>query len=148
MNDQLKNFSADEDSINQVAPGKRPRSFIAPMIVAADGEPVLGIGSPGGRRIPMMTAQVLLRWGVWGEELGDAVAAPRYHLEGSVLEVEESLPGEVADDLQTRGYEVTTEVPTTEYFGGMQALLIDREAGAVRGVADDRRIGAWDAASR
>jgi hypothetical protein len=64
------------------------------------------------------------------------------------LDAPEGFAGEVTDDLRARGYEVTTEVPTTEYFGGMQALLIDRDAGAVRGVADERRIGAWDAASR
>lgn len=64
------------------------------------------------------------------------------------MEVEESLPGSVRDELQARGYEVTTTVPTTEYFGGMQALLIDHDAGTVVGVADERRAGAWDSSTR
>jgi gamma-glutamyltranspeptidase/glutathione hydrolase len=37
MNDQLKNFSADADSVNAPAPGKRPRSFITPANCTARG---------------------------------------------------------------------------------------------------------------
>jgi gamma-glutamyltranspeptidase/glutathione hydrolase len=33
---------------NRVAPGKRPRSSMAPTVVLRDGAPVLAIGSPGG----------------------------------------------------------------------------------------------------
>jgi gamma-glutamyltranspeptidase / glutathione hydrolase len=148
MNDQLKNFSADADSVNAPAPGKRPRSFITPAIAADGGLPVLGIGSPGGRRIPMVTAQVIVRWAAHGEPLDDAVAAPRFHLEGSTLEVEEMPADDAASDLARRGYEVTDEVPTTEYFGGMQVLLVDHDEGQIRGVADHRRDGAWDATER
>jgi gamma-glutamyltranspeptidase / glutathione hydrolase len=146
LNDQLKNFSADPDSINHPAPGKRPRSFITPTIVADDeGRPVLGIGSPGGRRIPNVVAQVLVRWAVHGQELDDAVLAPRFHLERRVLEVEEALPNGVTQDLVGRGYEVTTTVPTSEYYGGVQALVVDWEAGTIDGVEDTRRTGTWAA---
>jgi gamma-glutamyltranspeptidase / glutathione hydrolase len=145
LNDQLKNFSQEPDSVNHVGPGKRPRSFIAPTIVAQDDRPLLGLGSPGGRRIPMMIAQVLIRWAGHGEDLEAAIAAPRFHLEGQRLEIEQPLGDDVAADLNGRGYEVTMNVPTTEYFGGIQALRIDPDAAVVEGVADDRRIGAWDA---
>lgn len=146
LNDQLKNFSPDPESVNAPAPGKRPRSFITPTILAKDGQAVLGIGSAGGRRIPFVTAQVIVRWAGHGEELEEAVARPRFHLEVRELQVEEALPGPVRRDLAARGYEVTTTVPTTEYFGGMQALLIDHDTGTVTGVADERRAGTWDAA--
>jgi gamma-glutamyltranspeptidase / glutathione hydrolase len=146
LNDQLKNFSWEPGSVNQVAPGKRPRSFIAPTIVVDDGRAVLGLGSPGGRRIPMMVAQVLIRWAGYGQDLETATAAPRFHLENRRLEVEQPLPGAVAQSLAARGYQVTTAVPTTEYFGGIQALLVEHGARTVRGVADARRAGAWAAA--
>jgi gamma-glutamyltranspeptidase / glutathione hydrolase len=146
LNDQLKNFSADPDSINHPAPGKRPRSFITPTIVVDDeGRPVLGIGSPGGRRIPNVVAQVLVRWAGHGQELEDAVLAPRFHLERRVLEVEEALPNGVTEDLVGRGYEVTTTVPTSEYYGGVQALVVDWDAGTIDGVEDLRRTGTWSA---
>jgi gamma-glutamyltranspeptidase / glutathione hydrolase len=146
LNDQLKNFSADPNSINHAAPGKRPRSFITPTIVVDDeGRPVLGIGSPGGRRIPNVVAQVLVRWAGHGQALEDAVLAPRFHLERRVLEVEEAPSNGVTQDLVGRGYEVTTTVPTSEYYGGVQALLVDWENGTIDGVEDVRRTGTWAA---
>jgi gamma-glutamyltranspeptidase / glutathione hydrolase len=145
LNDQLKNFSADPDSINFPAPGKRPRSFITPTIVVEDGLPVLGIGTPGGRRIPNITAQVLVRWAAHGEDLQDATLGPRFHLERRTLEVEEDPSNGVASDLTAVGYEVTTFVPTTEYYGGVQALLVDWDDGSIEGVEDVRREGTWEA---
>lgn len=142
LNDQLKNFSREADDVNIAEEAKRPRSFIAPVIVADDGRPLLGIGSPGGRRIPVMIAQVLIAWAD-GHELQQAVDRPRFHLEGRRLQLEESVPDEVWNDLAARGYEVTTEVPTTEYFGGIQALAVDHDARELQGVADARRPGDW-----
>lgn len=143
LNDQLKNFSREPDDVNIAEEGKRPRSFIAPMIVADDGRPLLGIGSPGGRRIPVMVAEVLIAWAE-GADLQQAVDRPRFHLEGRLLQLEEAAPDEVWNDLAGRGYEVTTQVPTTEYFGGIQVLAVDRDARELTGVADARRPGEWD----
>ncbi len=143
LNDQLANLSSESDSLNRAEPGKRPRSFLTPTILAQDGEPVLGIGSAGGRRIPTAMAQVILGWAVHGQELEEATLAPRFHLEGRELEVEESLDNSVGDELESRGYEIVETLPTPEYFGSMQALLI--EDGVITGVADDRRDGSWDA---
>ncbi|MFA9430710.1 gamma-glutamyltransferase family protein [Egicoccus sp. AB-alg2] len=146
LNDQLKNFDPEPDSINHTAPGKRPRSFITPTIVLDDGRPVLGLGSPGGRRIPNIVAQVLVRWAALDEPLDDAVVAPRFHLEARRLELEEAVSDGERQALQQRGYEVTTDVPTTEYFGGVQVLEIDWDAGTIDGVADARRAGSWASA--
>lgn len=148
LNDQLKNFSRNPESVNFVAPGKRPRSFSAPMVVARDGRPILGIGTPGGRRIPSMIAQVIIRWAGWGEPIEQAVRAPRFHLENRVLHVEESPPGDVVAALTARGYEVTVAVPSTEFYGAMQTLVVDWDEGRIHSADDGRREGAWDAASR
>ncbi|QBI18232.1 gamma-glutamyltransferase [Egibacter rhizosphaerae] len=145
LNDQLKNFSRDPESINSVEPGKRPRSFITPVIVADGDEPLLGLGSPGGRRIPSMLAQVLIRWAHHDETLAEATEAPRFHLEGRELEMEESPSGDLEDGLVSRGYEIVDDVPFTEYFGAVQALSRDPGTGDVSGVADDRRTGSWRA---
>jgi gamma-glutamyltranspeptidase / glutathione hydrolase len=147
MNDQLKNFSREADSVNRAEAGKRPRSFIAPIIVADADRPILGIGSPGGRRIPTQIAEVLIAWAN-GSDLEAATLRPRFHLEGRRLELETQVDSAVRDDLASRGYEVTTEVPTTEYFGGMQALLVDHDAGHIEGIADERRIGVWQTGER
>jgi gamma-glutamyltranspeptidase/glutathione hydrolase len=148
LNDQLKNFSPEPDSINHIAPGKRPRSFVTPTIVLdAEGRPEMALGSPGGRRIPNIVAQVLVRWAAHGESLEDAILAPRFHLEGTTLELEEAMNGDATDRLAAIGYMVTTDVATTEYFGGVQTLRIDWDEGVVVGVDDPRRTGSWDAAA-
>lgn len=148
LNDQLKNFSRDPESINAAGPNKRPRSFTSPLILTQDGHPVLGIGSPGGRRIPAMVAQTVIRWAGHDRDLEGAVQAPRFHLEGRILQVEETPPGEIAPELRGFGYEVTTEVPTIEYYGAVEALMIDVDQGRLRGVADERRVGEWDSLQR
>lgn len=148
LNDQLKNFSRDPESINAAGPNKRPRSFTSPLILTQDGHPVLGIGSPGGRRIPAMVAQTIIRWAGHDRDLEGSVEAPRFHLEGRILQVEETPPGEIAPELRAIGYEVTTEVPTIEYYGAVEALMIDLDEGRVRGVADSRRVGEWDSRQR
>ncbi len=147
-NDQLINFSSDPDSINHPDAGKRPRNFLTPTILAQDGQPVLGIGSAGGRRIPTALAQVILGWAVHGQDLEAATRAMRFHLEDHELEVEQSLGGGLSGELEARGYEVVETLPTPEYFGSVQALLIDHEEATITGVADERRDGAWEAIAR
>jgi gamma-glutamyltranspeptidase/glutathione hydrolase len=62
---------------NEVDPGKRPRSSIAPTIVLRDGKPFLALGSPGGASIITTVAQILVNRLDFGMSLPDAVAAPR-----------------------------------------------------------------------
>ncbi|GGI06963.1 gamma-glutamyltransferase family protein [Egicoccus halophilus] len=144
LNDQLKNFDPEPDSINAIAPGKRPRSFVTPTVVLDDQDrPELAIGSPGGRRIPNIVAQVIVRWAAHGQPLEEAIMGPRFHLERSRLELEESVGGDASSQLAARGYEVTTQVPTTEYFGGVQALRIDWDQRTIEGADDTRRTGTW-----
>lgn len=147
LNDQLKNFSSDPESVNRAEAGKRPRSFVAPMILAQDGRPVLGLGSPGGRRIPMMLTQVLVDWAARDDDLAEAVAAPRLHLEDEELQFESNPPGGVRSALEDLGYEATDDIPTEEYFGAIQALGIDHEDASVFGAADERREGVWERGS-
>lgn len=67
LNNQLTDFSFEpvrdgEAIANRVQPGKRPRSSMSPTIVldAADGEPVLVVGSPGGASIISYVARTLV----------------------------------------------------------------------------------------
>ena len=149
LNDQLRRFSVGSGSSSNVAePGRRSVSWSLPAMVSdAEGRPVLGLGSPGGRRIPMVLTQILVRWGLHGQSLEEAVAAPRFHLEGDELHVEEPLPGTVADDLRGRGY-VGLAVPGPPlYFGSVQALEIDHDRGEIIGARDTRREADWSVGS-
>lgn len=113
------------------------------MVLDGDGRPVLGIGSPGGRRIPNILTQVMVRWALHDEPLDAAVEAQRFHLEGNGLEFEALPPAEVADDLRGRGYGSLTVPTPVYYFGSVQALEIDHDAGEVVAARDPRRAGDW-----
>ncbi len=57
MNNQLTDFAfkpslGDKPVANRRLPGRRPMSSMAPTLVFRNGEPVLALGSPGGRSIP------------------------------------------------------------------------------------------------
>ena len=64
---------------NLVEPEKRMLSSMTPTIVAADGKPVLVVGSPGGRTIINTVLQVVLNVIDHGMNVGQAVEAPRIH---------------------------------------------------------------------
>ena len=62
---------------NLPAPGKRPRSSMAPTIVLKDGRPLLAVGSPGGATIITTVLQILVNRLDFGMTLPQAIAAPR-----------------------------------------------------------------------
>ena len=62
---------------NLPAPGKRPRSSIAPTIVLRHGQPFLAVGSPGGATIITTVLQTLINRLDLGMSLPAAIAAPR-----------------------------------------------------------------------
>lgn len=82
LNNELTDFDltppADgTPSPNLPAPGKRPRSSMAPTIVLKDGRPLLALGSPGGSTIITTVLQILLNRLDLGMDLPTALAAPR-----------------------------------------------------------------------
>lgn len=144
LNNQLKNFSFRNDSPNRAQPGKRPISYTAPTILAKDGEPIIGIGSAGGRRIPPMLTEVLIRMLKYHEPIQTAINEPRFLVEGNEVFVEKDLPEDVKRELRRRGYTVTVK-GISLFYGGIQGLVIDKENQRIDGGADPRRDGAWKA---
>jgi len=62
---------------NLPAPGKRPRSSMAPTILLDHGHPFLAVGSPGGSTIITTVLQILVNRLDLGMTLPEAIAAPR-----------------------------------------------------------------------
>ncbi|MDO9354173.1 MAG: gamma-glutamyltransferase, partial [Solirubrobacteraceae bacterium] len=84
LNNELTDFDAapptgltEATDPNLPAPGKRPRSSMAPTIVLKDGKPWIAVGSPGGATIITTVLQTLWNRIDRGLSLPDAVAAPR-----------------------------------------------------------------------
>ncbi|MEO5877668.1 MAG: gamma-glutamyltransferase, partial [Streptosporangiaceae bacterium] len=79
LNNELTDFSfvPSPTDPNSLAPGKRPRSSMAPTILLRNGRPLLAVGSPGGSTIITTVLQILLNRLDLGMSLPAAVAAPR-----------------------------------------------------------------------
>ncbi len=151
MNDSMSNFSYSEPrSLNYLAPGRRSRSTISPLIALREGRPVFAMGIPGASRIPTAMLQALLDRIVLGRSFADAIGDTRVHWDNNwrrgddeTVEAERSLPQTEVAALRAFGWKVDlSESPGTgRRFGGIN--VIERHAdGSYTGYADPRRTNA------
>lgn len=126
---------------NLPAPGKRPRSSMAPTIVLDHGRPFLALGSPGGATIITTVLQILVNRLDFGMTLADALAAPRASQRNTAAT--QSEPGFDADrpGLEALGHVFTA----TPEIGAATAVEFLR-FGRVVAVAEPTRRGGGSAA--
>ena len=60
LNNEMTDFDATPGGVNQVEPGKRPRSSMSPTFVLKDGNPFMAIGSPGGATIIASVSETIM----------------------------------------------------------------------------------------
>jgi gamma-glutamyltranspeptidase/glutathione hydrolase len=123
---------------NSIAPEKRPLSSMSPSLVLKDGKVFMVVGSPGGSRIITTTLQVISNVIDHGMNVGEAVEAPRVHMQWlpDELRVEKyGVVKDVSDKLKALGYDVSEQGP----MGDVNAILIDPETGKIYGAHDPRR---------
>jgi len=159
LNNQLTDFnfvpaaSADNRGANDVAPGKRPRSSMAPTLLLKDGKPVAAYGSPGGATIINSVLNITLNLIDHGMSMQQAIDAPRLSVthatgklscEGGGAFMQPGFSIDVQDALRALGHVGLDEIGTDgcqETIGSVQAVVIDRESGSHHGAADRRREG-------
>jgi gamma-glutamyltranspeptidase / glutathione hydrolase len=144
LNNELTDFSfkpvdaAGQPVANAVAPGKRPRSSMAPTIVfdtARNVEAVLG--SPGGSRIILYVVKTLVALLDWGLDAQQAADLINFGSQGSGFEIEidwSAVPLGLA--LRPLGHRI---VPSLMNSG---IHIVTRRDGHLEGAADARREGA------
>ena len=142
LNNELTDFSfrSHQNGVpvaNQVAPGKRPRSSMAPTIVLKDGAPVLVLGSPGGSRIIGYVAKTIIAHLDWGMDVQAAVSLPHLINRFGAYEIEQAT---AAESLMAPLAELGFEVRVQGLNSGLHAIAIDA-AGGLTGGADPRREG-------
>ena len=144
LNNQLTDFSfrpvgADGVPVaNAPAPGKRPRSSMAPTIVYLDDRPVALTGSPGGGRIPEYVAQSLVAMLAFGADPAVAAALPHVSQRNrGTVALEPGMPAAVVEGLEALGH----EVEEAEMTSGLHIIRISRGGTLAAGV-DPRREGA------
>ena len=144
LNNQMTDFArtptlGGKAVANQVAPGKRPRSSMSPVLVFdADGELKMVAGSPGGNSIPAYVSKVLVRVLRGNEDVQSAVDAPNIIARGESVRVETGVPGGAASAelLRNLGYNVQER----EGENSGLHIILRTDAGLV-GAADPRREG-------
>ena len=144
LNNQMTDFARqpklhDKLVANTVAPGKRPRSSMSPLMVFdSSGELKMVTGSPGGNSIISYVAKTLvgsLRWGLSAQE---AVDHPNIVARGRNVRVETG----VADGLEIARMLAALGYPVQEREGensGLHMIMVG--ADGLEGAADPRREG-------
>lgn len=137
LNNQLTDFSFVPGGANQVAPGKRPLSSMAPTLVFdPDGKLFAVLGSPGGSRIINYVARTLVALIDWKLAPDLAVTLPHFGSRNGATELE-AVPETLAlqGGLAARGHVIMRADMTS----GLH--LVVRSGHGWLGAADPRREG-------
>lgn len=144
LNNQMTDFAfspRDETgkrAANAIAPGKRPRSSMVPLILLdRDGRFAGAAGSAGGNAILPYVAKTLVGAIDWGLPMQDAIALPNLVARGGVFngEVTKFSP-EVLQGLEARGVVLR---PGQGEDSGLQGVIVRN--GRFDGGYDPRREG-------
>jgi gamma-glutamyltranspeptidase / glutathione hydrolase len=147
LNDEMDDFTSKpgtpnmfglvQGERNDVQPGKRPLSSMAPTIVLRGGKLAMVTGSPGGSRIITIVLETLLNHFDFGMSAQRAVDAPRIHMQWLPDRVEfepKAFTTATIDALQTRGY----QFHEVKSWGSAQAIVVDPATGLLEGGTDRR----------
>ena len=128
---------------NYIAPGKRPLSASAPVIVELldpRGKPVdvvLALGGAGGSRITTAVAQILLNIVDRGMSIKQAMLQPRTHhqLYPNKLSVEPHAPDYLKQKLAAIGHDLNL-MPAQQHLAVVSA--VSKDGATIEGTADPR----------
>jgi gamma-glutamyltranspeptidase / glutathione hydrolase len=137
LNNQLTDFDFAPGGANAVAPGKRPRSSMAPTLVFQGKEIRMALGSPGGSMIINYVAKALVATLDLKMDLQTAFELPNFGSRNGPTLIEQATRFEaLTSSLVERGHQVD-RIPLASGLHG-----IERVPGGWRGGADPRREGA------
>jgi gamma-glutamyltranspeptidase/glutathione hydrolase len=149
LNDEMDDFSTKigapnvfglvGSSKNEIAPGKRPLSSMAPTFLEFP-ERVAILGTPGGSRIPTM---VLIASLLFSESYGaiTMVSAMRFHHQylPDLIQFEpDTFPPAIQDGLKAMGYQLKA---LDHNYGDMQVITWDKKRNILMAASDPRNIG-------
>lgn len=138
-------FSLDPQSINALAPGKRPyHTLNPPLAVFKDGR-IVSYGTMGGDPQPQIQAQIFTRYAM-GQSVADALAAPRFVWSKALgqaaptLKIEPNFDTDLASALSRAGHDVET-IHNLDGFGHAGLLVKNPNNGSVEAGHDPRADG-------
>lgn len=143
-------FSLDPARQNALEPFRRPFHTIQPALALLDDGRVMPFGTMGGEGQPQTKAAVFTRHVLYGQELQQAVSAPRWVLGrtwGSTitnLRMESRFDPALVAAMREAGHDIEVVGPYEEMMGHAGALVLHRSgarAGVIEGAADPRSDG-------
>ncbi|MBV8565933.1 MAG: gamma-glutamyltransferase [Methylobacteriaceae bacterium] len=139
LNDEMDDFTVKpgvpnlfglvQGKANEIAPGKRPLSSMAPTIVTKDRKVAMVLGSPGGSRIISIVLEAAMNIIDYDMQPQEAVDAPRIHhqwLPDTVFTEPFGLSPDTLKFLQAEGYAIKEQAP----WGAAEMIVVGREPGA------------------
>ncbi|MCH7937738.1 MAG: gamma-glutamyltransferase family protein [Proteobacteria bacterium] len=144
-------FNLDDAALNCLMPGRRPFHTIQPALARlADGR-VMAYGAMGGEGQPQTQAMIFTRHVLYGQDLQDAVTAPRWLLgrtwgaETTNLRIENRFEPAAIEALREAGHDVEGVGPFEEFMGHAGAIVHhppgNIKGGLLEGAADPRSDG-------
>ena len=146
LNNQLTDFSSlpttpqGQPAANAVAPLKRPRSSMSPVIVLSKDKKqvVAALGSPGGSAILSYNLKALIGTLAWNLSMKEAFALPNLVARGTQVSAEtDSFSPELLAGIRARGLNLQ---PGQNENSGLHGFVI-RPGGEIEAAADPRREG-------
>jgi gamma-glutamyltranspeptidase/glutathione hydrolase len=155
INDVLARFHLEPGHPNELAPRKRPRQTLNPVLVLKDGKPLMVFGSPGGDTQPQSQLQFFLNVVEFGMNVQQALEQPYFvtnayheswhpHRAGNRLSVSRRIAAETRDELARRGHNVATH--NAMGVGSVKAILRDSATSVLMGgaaPATDSYVVGW-----
>jgi gamma-glutamyltranspeptidase / glutathione hydrolase len=116
-------FVLTEGHVNQVGPRKRPFHTIIPAFMTKGAEAVMGFGVMGGFMQAQGHLQMALRRVDHGQNPQAMIDAPRWRVDGAVVNVEEAMPAQASEALRRLGHSVVAHERFDTDFGRAQIIL-------------------------
>jgi len=148
---RLGSTSPYPDNVNYVKGGQRPLLNNSPTIVMKDGKLAIVYGTPGGETIGQTEFEMLVKLIDFHMPVQQAVESPRFAVDATPnfykpgadisITVEDRVPAATLSALRAMGHTMKPAGSFTAAVGGMQAIVIDPDTGAMTAGADPRRTG-------
>ena len=148
LNDEMDDFTSKpgvanafglvQGTANQIEPGKRPLSSMAPTIVLRGKRLYMVTGSPGGSTIISTTLESFLNVAEFGMNVQQAVDAPRVHEQWYPDKVFVE-PGLLTAAVRRRLEEMGYRFKVVRSWGADEAIAVDPKTHLLEGANDRRR---------
>jgi gamma-glutamyltranspeptidase/glutathione hydrolase len=148
---RMGQFNLDPALANVMAPGKRPRNTNSPVLVMKDGEPFMGLSTPGADQQLQAILQVFLNVVVWGMSPEQALDQPRFGSYNfpttgnavnngpALLLLEDRIPAATIDALRDLGHDAQWWGLWNLRTGAVTLAYRDPETGVMIAAGDVRR---------